>query len=149
MTPPEEAVRAESYCAECVAFFEFHDADDYLCYAAVSNAHCQNHVSSGKNASVVQGSEVLLLVRSLIVPEVQDLLIFVVMLISMFPRFDVLTEFSMLFYKALENDTFLFLEVTYLPTSKAANTTPANSPAIAQSISSGMCTSKRTCRPGT
>ncbi len=66
----------------------------------------------------------------------------------MFPRFDVLTEFSVLFYKALETDTFRFLEATYLPISKDANTIPANNAAIAQSMSSGVCTSKRAWRPG-
>src|SRR5665647_1911622 len=67
----------------------------------------------------------------------------------MFPRIDSLTEFCMLFYKALETDAFFRLEFMYLPNSIAANTTPAYKAAIAQSINSGVCTSKRTCKPGT
>src|SRR5450759_606492 len=66
----------------------------------------------------------------------------------MFPRIDSLTEFCMLFYKALETDAFFLLEFMYLPTSIVANTIPAYKAAIAQSINSGVCTSKRTCKPG-
>jgi hypothetical protein len=57
-----------------------------------------------------------------------------------FPQFDSLTEFSILFYKALETDAFLLLEDTYLLISRDANSIPAKKAANAQSIGYGMCT---------
>ena len=38
-TPPEQAIREESYSAESVAFFELHCANNNLGYSSVSNAH--------------------------------------------------------------------------------------------------------------
>jgi len=98
-----------------------------------------------------EGSKELWLVRSLEGLKVQGspILLLVYRSFLIFHRFYGLSEVCKLFYKALEAGIFLVREVTYLPISRAENTAAAKSPAIAQSISPGALTSKRTWRPGT